>query len=90
MEGVKVTRSEEITPHILRHTFISHLLVYGKQDLLTVSKLAGHSSIKTTQIYLHLVGGDSLKIEAVNSLPDYGKNLKSGPQTDPKNDDFQK
>jgi integrase len=71
MEGARIARLHELTPHILRHTFISHLLIYGKQDLYTVSKLAGHSSVKTTQIYLHLLGGDSRKLDAVNSLPDY-------------------
>lgn len=60
-----------VTPHVLRHTFISHLLIYGKQDLLTVSKLAGHTSVETTQIYLHLLGGDNQKKEAIDSLPDY-------------------
>ena len=71
MKGATISRLQELTPHVLRHTFISHLLVYGKQDIFTVSKLAGHSSIKTTQIYLHLLGGDRSKIEAVNSLPNY-------------------
>ncbi|MBF0244078.1 MAG: tyrosine-type recombinase/integrase [Planctomycetes bacterium] len=61
-----------LTPHVLRHTFISHLLIYGKQDIFTVAKLAGHSSIETTQIYLTLLGGDSQKQSAVDSLPAYG------------------
>jgi integrase len=62
---------EGLTVHILRHTFISHLLIYGKQDIFTVSKLAGHASIRTTQIYLTLLGGDEQKHRAVNSLPEY-------------------
>jgi integrase len=71
LKMVPLNRVEEITPHVMRHTFISHLLVYGKQDLLTVSRLAGHSSIETTQIYLHLIGGDEQKRNAVESLPSY-------------------
>lgn len=39
--------------HTLRHTFASHLVQNGV-DLYTVSKLLGHSSIKTTEIYSHL------------------------------------
>lgn len=39
--------------HKLRHTYASHLVQAGV-DLYTVSKLLGHSSIKTTEIYAHL------------------------------------
>ncbi len=39
--------------HSLRHTFASHLIMKGA-DLYSVSKLLGHASIKTTEIYAHL------------------------------------
>ena len=44
--------SKTITPHVLRHTYGSHLVMNGV-DIQTVRDLMGHSSITTTAIYLH-------------------------------------
>lgn len=44
---------KDVTIHTLRHTFASHLVMKGV-DILTVSKLLGHSDIKTTMIYSHI------------------------------------
>lgn len=57
---------KHITFHTARHTYATLLLTHGV-DLYTVSKLLGHSSIKTTQIYGNII--DSKKREAVDMIP---------------------
>ena len=59
--GLRAGISVKVTPHMLRHTFATHLLESGT-DLRMVQAFLGHNSLNTTQVYTHVATANFKKV----------------------------
>lgn len=70
----KTSLNTKISPHMIRHSFATHMLNEGC-DLLTVQELLGHESLRATQVYTH-VTNDRLKDVYLKAHPRNKERIK--------------